>query len=147
MPVFGVLDLDRVSFVGDRELARTTAVNSSVGTTTKLKLEGESGASRNGLAAGAGKRSTVAREVAAAGIEGVLDGVSGQRLRLRNVHVGVGHAQEGSGHDGHAADGRHSVEVEHRREGGGGNDWMRVVERVSADKKLGPASYVRTAAR
>jgi len=122
VPVLGVLDLDWISLVGDRELARTTTVDSSVGTITKLKLERESGAGRDGLTSGAGKRGTVAGEVAAAGIKGVLDGVSGQRLRLRNVHVGVGHAQEGSGDDSHAADRGKSVEVEHRREVCGGND-------------------------
>jgi hypothetical protein len=44
--------------------------------------------------------------------------------------VGVSHAHKRSGHDGHAADRRHSVEVEHFREGRRGNDWMRVFERV-----------------
>ena len=71
----------------------------------------------------------MAGEVAAAGIKGVLDGIAWQRLWLRDVHVGVDHAHERSGHDGHAADRRQSVEVEHVREVRRGNDWMRVVER------------------
>jgi hypothetical protein len=61
--------------------------------------------------------------------------------------VGVGHGQERGGHDGHAADGRHGVEDEHFREMRCGNDWMRDVERVSADRELDPASYVGTVAR
>lgn len=63
-------------------------------------------------------------------INGVLDGIAGQRLRLRNVHVGVDHTHEGGEHDSNAADRWHSVEVEHFRGVYLGNDWMRVVERV-----------------
>lgn len=70
----------------------------------------------------------MAWESAAGLVERILDRVTGERLRLRKVHVGVGHAHEGSGHDGHAADRWHSVEVEHVREVRRGNDWMRVVE-------------------
>jgi hypothetical protein len=110
-------------------LARTTTVNGSVRATTKLKLERESRASRDGLTAGAGKRSTVAGKVAAAGINGVLDGIAWERLRLRDEHVGVGQAYEGSDHDSHAADRGQSVEVEHVCEVRCRNDWMRVVER------------------
>ena len=74
----------------------------------------------------------MAGEVAAAGIKRILDRIAWQRLGLRDVHVGVGHAHERSGRDGHAADRWHGVEVEieHLREVRRGNDWMRVVERV-----------------
>lgn len=91
---------------------------------THLELERESLTSLELLAARSGQRGSVARPVRAALIEWVLRRVALERLRLRDEHVGVDHAQERGGHD----DG---VEVEHFREMIClcGNDWMRVVER------------------
>lgn len=77
----------------------------------------------------------MAREVATTRVERVLDRIALDGLRLGEVHVGVGKAKEGSSHDGHAADGRHSAGVEHVRGGcgsgsGSGSDWMRAEQRV-----------------
>jgi len=107
----------RVGGVGgvrqDGKLAATSSVHSSVGTVGQFKLEREGLASDQLLAAGGGESSTVAGEVATAGVERVFRRRALNGLRLRDEHVGVGHAQEGSGHDGGAAEGGDRVEVVH----------------------------------
>jgi hypothetical protein len=107
----------RVGGVGgigqDCKLAATSSVYGCVGTVGQFKLERERLASDQLLAAGSGKSSAVAGEVAAAGVKRVFDGVAFDGLRLSEEHVGVGHAQEGSGHDGGAAEGGERVEVLH----------------------------------
>jgi hypothetical protein len=62
------------------------------------------------------EREITHREVAAASVEGVLDRIAGNGLRLGEVHVGVRDAEESGNHDGNEADGRHGVEAEHVRE-------------------------------
>jgi hypothetical protein len=116
LPCIGTLQLDGVGLVGDRELARTTAVDGSVRAAVECELERERATGGDLLAAGAGKGSTVTWEVAAARFERVLHGVAGDRLRLLDVHVSIGDAQEGCGNDCDAADGGHGAEVEHFRE-------------------------------
>jgi hypothetical protein len=107
----------RVGGVGgigqDCELTAATSVHSPVGTVGQFELEREGLASNQLLAAGSGKSSTVAGEVAAAGVKRVFDGVALNGYRLSEEHVGVGHAQEGSDHDGGAAEGGERVEVLH----------------------------------
>jgi hypothetical protein len=97
----------------DCELAATSSVHSSVGTVGQFELEREGLASDQLLAAGSGKSSTVAGEVAAAGVKRVFDGVALDWHRLSEEHVGVGHAHEGSDHDGGEAEGGDRVEVVH----------------------------------
>jgi hypothetical protein len=107
----------RVGGVGgvgkDCKLAATSSVHSIVGTVGQFELEREGLASDQLLAAGSGKSSTVAGEVAAAGVKRVFDGVALDWHRLSEEHVGVGHAHEGSDHDGGEAEGGDRVEVVH----------------------------------
>jgi hypothetical protein len=67
-------------------------VNCSVGAVLKRELERERATSGDLLATGAGKSCAVAGEVTATGVERVFDGIARERLRLGNVHVGVGDA-------------------------------------------------------
>jgi len=97
----------------DCKLTAASSVHGSVGAFSHLKLEWEGLASDNFLATGGGKRSTVAGEVAAAGIERVFDGVALDGFRLSDVQVSASHAQERSSHDGGTAEGGHRVEVVH----------------------------------
>ena len=97
-----------------------------------LELEREGLTGGEFLAPLGRKRRSMAGEITTAGVQGILGCGALDRLRLRNEHVSVGHAEERGSNDGHAADRRHVVGVEagHLREERRGNDWMRVVERV-----------------
>jgi hypothetical protein len=89
-------------------------MNGPVGTVdAHLKFEWEGLASDNLLAAGSRKRSTVAGEVTATGVERVLRRRALDGHRLGDEQMSISHAQERGSHDGGAAEGGDGVEVVH----------------------------------
>ena len=93
LPVGGILERGCVSLIGDRDLTRTTTVNSSVGTATEIELQwlrrtgGHASfrASRNGI---------VTWEIVAIGIERVLDSRSGDGCRDVDQEMSIRDAEE-----------------------------------------------------
>lgn len=119
VPVVGVGSLCGIGLVGDRQLARTTSVHSSVLAVGNLELKRERLASLESLTAGGGKGCAVAGEVAARLVKRVLGRVALKGFRLSDEHVSVGHAEDGGGRDSHTANGSHGID--HFRS----KDWVR----------------------
>jgi len=101
LPVGGVLQSGSIGLIGDRNLARATTVDGSVGTTTKFELERLARANSH-ASPGAGVATdidTVAREVGSAGVEGVLGSGTRNGSRLRDekmTHGGADDSQNSS---------------------------------------------------
>ena len=88
VPVGWIFDLLGVSLVGDRDLARSTTMDGSVGTTTKLEAEVLSGTDRPGSTSRRSKACTVAGKVATARVNWVLDVVVGHWWGVGHDHMG-----------------------------------------------------------
>lgn len=71
-PVAGVFLLRGIGLIGDTDLTRASTMNRRIGAASELECERLGRASRHRLSAGLGKRNTVAGEVAARRVEGVL---------------------------------------------------------------------------